>query len=343
MSEYSFILGGYTDGPNEGIYRLNYDLLSETFSAPQLICATHNPSIALKNGSLWYVVEEADPGKIHVFDAANNWQLLMSIDSGGASPCHLALDKAAGFFAVANYMGGSLSIFALDAKGLPQPEPCTLQHYGRSITARQEAPHVHYVAFAENKAGQPGLFAVDLGLDQVMWYPHLQGNHWGQGELVYQAEAGDGPRHFAIHPHNGTIYLLNELSSSLVVIQPGADGKWCVQQRISTLPTHFKGDNIAAHICISHDGQFIYTSNRGHQSIAVFSINSDSSVTCIQIEPCGGVWPRYFVLLPEAARLVVAHEHSNSLAAFAIAADGRLQATQALATVIKPTFVGLAD
>lgn len=339
MSEYSLILGGYTDEPGQGIYRIHYNVQSELFSAAQLVSASHNPSIALKNAHLWYVVEEAEPGKIHVFDADNNWQKLLSVDCGGASPCHLACNRQSGHLAVANYMGGSASIFALDEHGLPKGEPFILQHAGRSITTRQEAPHAHYVAFAHNQAGNLGLYVVDLGLDQVLWYPHLQGNQWGEGSVVLQAQPGDGPRHFAVHPASGTIYLLNELSSSLVVIDVAEDGQWWIKQRISTLPEEFNGENIAAHIWISDDGRFIYTSNRGHHSIAVFAVETNGQLTSIQISPCGGLWPRYFTILTDARRLIVANEHSNSLAAFTIAADGCLQDTAARAVAPKPTFV----
>lgn len=342
MLEYTFLLGGYTDAATQGIYRIRYNPTQELFSTAELLSASHNPSIGLKNGRLWYWVEEAQPGKIHVFDAENNWQHLASVECGGASPCHLALDQDGRYLAVANYMGGSISIFALDTHGLPLPGPCVLQHQGRGPTARQEAPHAHYVAFAMNNAGQPGIYAVDLGLDQVIWYPQLQANQWGVGTVVLQAQPGDGPRHFAIHPTNGRVYLLNELSNSLSVINIGSDGQWNVQQRISTLPEAYVGDTIAAHISISRDGEFIYTSNRGHHSIAVFKIQPDGELSLIQIEPCGGEWPRYFALIEDAARLIVAHEHSNSLAAFVIGRDGRLQPTQAQGAVLKPTFVGLA-
>lgn len=339
MSEYSLILGGYTDAPTQGIYRIRYNPVQEVFSAAELVAASHNPSIGLKNGALWYLVEEANPGKIHVFNAENNWQKLLTLDCGGASPCHLACHSEAGYLAVANYMGGSVSIFALDKNAMPQPEPFIITHAGRGLTARQEAPHAHYVAFAQNNSGQLGIYVVDLGLDQVLWYPRLEGNHWGEGKVVLQAQPGDGPRHFAKHPQRDTLYVLNELSSTLAVIDLMADGQWSVQQRINTLPADYKGENIAAHISISDDGQFLYTSNRGHQSIAVFAIQADGCLQCIQIVPCGGLWPRYFTLLPNAGRLIVAHEHSNSLAAFRLGADGRLQDTLARAVVPRPTFV----
>ncbi|HMU65799.1 MAG TPA: lactonase family protein [Cellvibrionaceae bacterium] len=341
MSEYSLILGGYTDGPGQGIYRMGYNLQQEIFSAAQLVLASHNPSIGLKNGDLWYVVEEAEPGKIHVFDAGNNWQPLLTLNCGGASPCHLACNTGSGHLAVANYMGGSVSIFALDKNGLPQGAPFIIQHTGRSVTARQEAPHAHYVEFAVNKAGQLGLYAVDLGLDQVLRYPLLVGNQWGAGTIVFKAQAGDGPRHFARHPHNGKLYLLNELSSTVSVIDV-ADEQWTVQQRISTLPDNYQGENIAAHISISDNGQFIYTSNRGHHSIAVFAVQPDGTLESIQIKPCGGLWPRYFTLLNAAARLIVAHEHSDSVVAFAIEPDGCLRGPQAVGAVPKPTFVAQA-
>jgi 6-phosphogluconolactonase len=341
MADFSLIVGGYTDEASQGVFRLEYNSQAHRFSQAQLIASTQNPSIALKHGALWYVVEEADPGKVHVYqtDGHTSWNCLATIDSGGASPCHLAIDANASHLAVANYMGGSIAIFSLDETGTPQSSPQVMQHYGRGLTARQEAPHAHYVAFAHNYAQQPGIYAVDLGLDQVIWYAHIQPGVLDDAQIVLRAPAGDGPRHLAIHPTNGKIYLLNELSNILSVHAVTADGSWNTQQRISTLPTGFNGENISAHIIISENGQFVYTSNRGHHSIAVFKIRADGTLELLQIQSCGGLWPRYFTFLDSGTRLIVAHEHSNSLAAFIVEPNGCLQDTQARGSVHRPTFV----
>jgi 6-phosphogluconolactonase len=344
MADFSLIVGGYTDETSQGVYRLNYDAQAHSFSQAILLANTHNPSIALKHGALWYVVEEADPGKVHAFqtDANDSWNRLATLDSGGASPCHLAINTSASHLAVANYMGGSIAIFSLNETGLPQSPPQVIRHNGCGLTARQEAPHAHYVVFADNYAQQQGIYAVDLGLDQIIWYGQIHPDVWGDAQIVLRAPAGDGPRHMAIHPTNGKIYVLNELSNILSVHEVTADGSWYTLQRVSTLPASFNGENISAHIIISENGQYVYTSNRGHHSIAVFKIRVDGTLELIQIQPCGGLWPRYFTFLDAGTRLIVAHEHSNSLAAFIVELDGCLQDTQARGSVHRPTFVSEA-
>lgn len=343
MSTIGLIASGYTDTNQQGVYRVDYDSVVNTFGKPEVVVASLNPSIGLKGANLWYFVEESEPGKIHIYDPNAQWQNKASIYSHGASPCHLALSASNTHLAVANYMGGNIAVFALDATGIPCEPPFILQHYGRGITERQEAPHAHFVTFANDIQNRVGIFAVDLGLDQIVWYPQRGDNSWGAGQVVLQAPPGDGPRHMAIHPSNGKIYVLNELSNILSVHAAAPDGSWLTLQRLSTLPEHFIGGNTAAHIVISQNGQFIYTSNRGHNSIAVFKITTDGLVELIQIEPCGGEGPRYFSLLEECARLVVAHEQTHSLAALAIAQDGRLSDTQARCLVPRPTFVAAAE
>ncbi|MEY4590519.1 MAG: hypothetical protein RL497_2595 [Pseudomonadota bacterium] len=337
MQNRSLIVSGYTDSINQGVCRVNYDASKDAFGAVELKVATPNPSIGLQRGSLWYFVEETELGKIHIFDAENNWQKIMEVSSEGASPCFLALNTAANHLAVANYMGGNIAVFSLDQNGLPNTHPKIFQHHGQGLTARQEAPHAHYVDFAVNAAGQTGVYAVDLGLDQIIWHPVI--GRTRSAEIVYTGQPGDGPRHLAIHPTNGKFYVLNELTNTLCVNEFAQDGRWVTRQRVCTLPDNFRGENSAAHIAISNNGQFIYTSNRGHNSIAVFKINFEGLVDLIQAEPCGGIGPRYFTLLNEQARLIVAHEHSNSLASFAIENDGKLRDTHARAAVHKPTFV----
>lgn len=339
MNKCELIVSGYASGKDEGVCSVSFDPTTNTFGAAKLCVAASNPSIGLYNNGLWYFVAETPAGKIHIYDAAN-WQHLAQIDAAGASPCHLAISKDNGYLAVANYMGGNAAVWQLDAAGIPQQPPVVMQHYGSGATPRQEAPHAHYVAFIKHQQ-QLYLYVVDLGIDQIIRYCLTAEGAWGEGEVVLQAQPGDGPRHFAAHPSNGKIYLLNELSNILSVHTQGADGTWSTQQRISTLPQDFSGENISAHIAISQNGQFIYTSNRGHHSIAVFRILPDGQVELIQIVDCAGIWPRYFTLLDEINRLIVAHEHSNSLAAFAIAADGCLRDTGARGAVLKPTFVGV--
>lgn len=340
MNACELIVSGYADAADQGVCTVNFDPDTNTFSEPKLAVAACNPSIGLFNNGLWYFVEETDAGQIHIYDA-DNWQRRGVINSAGASPCHLAISADNNYLAVANYMGGNAAVWTLDASGVPQQPPVIMQHYGQGVTPRQEAPHVHYVAFLQTEHTHD-LYVVDLGLDHIIRYTLAAEGNWGQGEVVLQAQPGDGPRHFAVHPSNGRIYVINELSNMLSVHTQGADGKWSTQQRMSTLPEQFSGENIAAHIGISQDGQFIYTSNRGHHSIAVFRILSDGQVELIQVAACGGAWPRYFTLLEDKGYLIVGHEHSNSLAAFVIEADGCLRDTGARGFALKPTFVGVA-
>lgn len=338
---YPLVASGYTDKGGQGIYSLTYNPQTASFEAPRLIASASNPSIGLQNNQLWYFVAENAQGQLLTYKAApsGSWSLLQTTSSAGASPCHIALRQDRAYLSVANYMGGNLAIFALDAQGLPKGEPQVLQHSGRGPSARQEAAHAHFSAFATDAQGQNGLYAVDLGVDKVFWYPETRPGHWGPGTLAWQAQPGDGPRHLSLHPRLKRVYILNELSNTLVVAEPQPGGPLKVLQRLSTLPADFSGENTAAHIQISADGRFLYTSNRGHHSIAVFALDDQGAATLQQIQPSGGQWPRHFTLLDDAQTLLVAHQNSNDLVALRVSPQGLLAATGARVSIPSPTFV----
>lgn len=336
--------GGYTDQGGEGIYCLDYCPHTLQFGEPRLAARTHHPSFGLQLGKLWYWVDEAPQGQVLIYqtDSPTELTAIQQLSAAGASPCHLAARPDSLYLACSNYMSGNIVIWRLDETGLPQGEPQQLQHQGRGPSSRQAGPHAHWAGWVIEATGGFALYAVDLGTDAIYYYKQDTNGDFAPAQVAWAAAPGDGPRHI-VHPHKPWVYVINELSNSLVFTQRHADGHLEEQQRLSTLPADFSGESIAAHIAISRDGQYLYTSNRGHHSLAVFKIHSNGTLELLQIIDSQGAWPRFFVVLDDAQQIVVAHQDSNNLVVLAIETDGTLRHTGVSHTVPRPTFIGLQN
>ncbi|RYD72433.1 MAG: lactonase family protein [Sphingobacteriales bacterium] len=249
------------------------------------------------------------------------------------------------YIAVANYSSGNLAVFELDAKGLPKEKPQLKQHKGTGPNAdRQEAAHAHWADWAQLSDSQKtsGIYVVDLGVDQIFWYPQDAKGKLGEGQVAYKATPGDGPRHLAIHPQKPWVYVVNELSNTLSFTQQDSKGHLTEIQKVSTLPADFKGKNTAAHIIISTDGKHIYTSNRGDlNSISVFDIANDGKITLAQNISSQGKIPRFFLLLEDAKKILIANQDSNNVVAMNVIANGQLEYSGVQAKIPSPTFLGL--
>lgn len=237
--------------------------------------------------------------------------------SGGAWPCHLALDPGGQWLAVANYGSGSARLIPRLADGsLGAPGPLAQHSGGGPNAERQEGPHAHATIFTPD-----GRYAIvaDLGIDQLMIYTHDSA-----GTLIPHGAGlihpGAGPRHMAWHPGGQVLYVANELDSSVSVLRfdPQA-GTLEEQTHLSTLPPGAPHNQVAD-IHLDAAGERLYVSNRGHDSIAVFGVGGDGSLSPLAIRPCSGRWPRNFALSPDGRYLVVANQHSDQLAVLPILA-----------------------
>jgi len=258
-------------------------------------------------------------------------KFINKVASLGGAPCHITVTKDGKFVLVANYMGGNVAVFPVDAKGRIGSPASTQQHSGSGPQKdRQEAAHAHSIILApDNKF----VFVNDLGIDRVVIYAFeaktgkLTPN---KNQLHYSPAAGAGPRHFKFHPNGRFAVVLNELNMTVTSLgYDAAAGTLKELNTVSTLPADFKGENTCADIHFSPDGRFVYASNRGHDSIAVFSFDpSNARMARVEIVPTGGKTPRNFAIDPTGNFLLAANQNSDSIVVFSIdRPTGRLRNT----------------
>lgn len=311
---YPFYLGTYTDGDSKGIYKgvLKSD---GTFDSLQLVAETTNPSFLCFANSqqTLLAVSEVDiegTGTVESYQITNGGLSHLSTSlSGGAHPCHV-LASADGDVLMANYSGGNIGYLRVDASGKLSDLLAVGQHSGKSITDRQTGPHAHSAwMLNENE-----VVAVDLGIDQLIFYKIKDNQLLKIDSLL--VEAGAGPRHLTFHPSKEVMYVINELNSTVSIIAK-TNESWQLINSVSTLPEEYIEVNYCADIHISNDGRFLYASNRGHNSLAIYQVDkSGKSLKLISHQQVKGNWPRNFSLTPDGEMLVVANQHSNNLVAF---------------------------
>jgi 6-phosphogluconolactonase len=245
---------------------------------------------------------------------------------------------------VANYNGETVTALPIAEDGRLEPASSVVRHQGASVNPqRQERPHPHMIAPTPD-----GRFvlATDLGTDRVLAYRldpatgALVPND--AGPTFVQVEPGSGPRHFAFAPSGRTLYVINELSSTLTVFAyDGGTGALQPRQTVATLPDDFNGESWCAHVAVAPDGRFVYGSNRGHDSITIWEADPDSGeVTLVGHESTRGKTPRNFALDPTGAWLLVANQDSHTVVAFRRdPSSGTITATGQVTEVPSPIAV----
>jgi 6-phosphogluconolactonase len=243
---------------------------------------------------------------------------------GSCGFTHLAVAPSGKFVVAANYNGGSVSVFPIAQDGSLGPEKQLLD-FGNQAKA-------HSVAF--DLAGKYA-FVPTLGLDQVQQFLlGADGMLSPNTPAKVSTEVGAGPRHIVVHPNGALAFVINETKSTLTPYALSSDGKLSPGASVSTLPAGFSGESYGQHVEVSPNGRFVYASNVGHDSIAVFAVDVTSGVlTHVQDQPSGGAWPRDFDVDPNGEVLIVANRDSNTLNVFAIGADGKLTPTGQPTTV----------
>lgn len=319
------VVGTYSRLGGRGLVPLAYHPAGNGWSPGDPVAAIKDASYGVHAPrlNLHYFVEESDEGRVHCHRAGDGWQQIAGTGTGGAAPCHLAIDAAERQLAVANYESGSVAVWQLGAYGIPVDPPAIYEMQGSGADPeRQEHSHAHWVGFS---ADGKSLYCVDLGGDRIMTFPlDTPGERLASPRLAYRAPPGSGPRHLCFHPSEPTAFLVSELASTLTVLGVQPDGAFHALQTVSTLPDG-SADSLGGAIAINRAGDRLYVTNRGHDSIAVFATDG-TTATLMQHVPSGGASPRFILLLDDAGRLLVANEEGGSVGAFAIAPDGRLSA-----------------
>jgi len=351
-------VGTYTTGAStsKGIYALRLDAKTGQLSAPELAVEVVSPSFLALHPSkpLLYAISETAKfqdkpgGGVTAFKIEKNGTLtkLNEQGSGGSGPCFVSIDKTGSRAFVANYGSGSIASFPLESNGRLKPAASTIQHEGSSVNpTRQKGPHAHSI-----NPDPSNTFAVaaDLGLDKVFVYrvDPKAGTLVPNDPPSVSAAPGSGPRHLAFHPNGRYAYVADEMTSSVTGYSWDATrGVLTEFQTISMLPAEgFSGTNSAAEIQVHPSGQFVYASNRGHDSIVIYAVDQQSGrLTLVGHQPTGGKTPRNFGIDPTGSYLLAANQASDSVVAFKIdKASGKLTATGATAHIAAPVCVRFA-
>jgi 6-phosphogluconolactonase len=322
-------VGTYTDGASHGIYRLSFDPATGAMTEPVLAVETKNPSfLALHpNGRFLYAAGEvssfegAKTGVVSAFaidPKTGDLTLLNQQASAGAGTCHLVVDKTGRNLLVANYGGGTVAVLPIEADGRLKPASSVQAHEGSGpAVGRQEKPHAHgiYLDAAERFA-----FSPDLGADRVFVYRFDAARGTLEPHGAAPLAPGSGPRHLAFHPSGKFLYVINEILSTVTVFSYDAEkGELTTLQTLGTLPAGFSGTSFTAEIAVSPDGRFVYGSNRGDDSLAVFAVDARTGrLAPAAFAPVGGKTPRHFTLDPSGGFILAAHQGSGSIAVLRI-------------------------
>jgi 6-phosphogluconolactonase len=324
-------VGTYTQGTkSQGIYLFDLDPAKGTLTPQGLAGETANPSFLAihPNRRFLYAVSEVSTsdgmktGAVAAFDIdpeTGKLKLLNKQPSRGAGPCHLVTDAKGKNVLVANYGGGSVAVLPIrEDGGLAEPSSA-IQHEGKSVNPRrQEAPHAHSINL---DAANRFAFAADLGLDKVLVYRFdpAKGTLTANDPAAATVEPGAGPRHFAFHPDGRHAYVINELTSTVTAFSYDPDkGVLKEVQTISTLPEGFKGDTSTAEVQVHPSGKFLYGSNRGHDSISVFTIDPATGKLTLAGHQTGIKTPRNFGIDPTGTYLLAAAQGGNTLTVYRI-------------------------
>ena len=332
-------VGTYTEGGrSEGIYLVRMDRRSGQLRRVGSVDAGANPSFLAidPNGRVLYAVNELEQYKGRATGAVSAFAIesvtgaltrLNEQPSEGGAPCYLSVDRSAQVVLVANYAGGSVALLSIQPDGSLAPAAHVVQHTGKGPKPEhQVAPHAHCIL---PDPSNRFVLAADLGVDRVFVY-RLDLD----GKSLRQVEGGDavmrpgaGPRHFAFHPTLPLVFVANELDSTVATLRFDAlRGTLSPLDTRSTVPAGWTGTNYPADIHVAPTGRTVYVSNRGHNSIAVFSVaESTGALALDQVVPTEGDWPRNFSLDPTGRWLLVANQRSDSVVVFARDPDnGRL-------------------
>jgi 6-phosphogluconolactonase len=356
--EYFAYIGTDTGKGSKGIYVFRFSASTGKLTPIGLAAESNNPSyLAVHPGHRFlYAANETNifpsekSGAVSAFaidGATGKLTFLNQVSSRGAGPCHLTVDKTGKNLFVANYDSGSIAVMPLNADGSLREASAFIQHHGSSIDkGRQEGPHTHCIGTSPDNR-----FALvaDLGLDEVLVYHFdpTRGLLTPNDPPFGKTPAGTGPRHFDFHPNGRFVYVINEMHCTVSTFSyDAARGALKLKDTVSALPPGYKVtvDDSASEIRVHPSGKFVYGSNRGHDSIAVFAVDPDEgTLKPVERISTQGKTPRGFALDPTGSYLIAGNQDSGTLVVFHVdPKTGRLTPTGQKLEVSGPVDVEFA-
>lgn len=336
-------IGTYTsNGKGKGLYIYRLELSGGQLTPYKIIENVADPSFLTidKKHRFLYAVNETEEfegqksGAVSAFaidQKTGDLRFLNKVSSRGGSPCHISISENGKFVLAANYSGGNVIVLPVDDDGKLGSPADLVQHTGSGPNRnRQEAAHAHSITLDRKNN-----FAVacDLGIDKVMIYAFdekkgkLEANTL---EPFLQTKPGSGPRHFAFHPRHKLAFVVNELHSTVSSLNyDEKKGTLSEIQTLSTLPANYTFSNTCADLHVSPNGEFLYVSNRGHDSIVSYRIDEkEGTLEYLEHVSTGGKTPRNFAIDPTGNFLLAANQNSGNIVVFRIdQKTGKLVAT----------------
>jgi len=345
-------VGTYTEpdrgGRGQGIHCYRMDDATGDLTPIQVLGGVANPHFLALHPSrrFLYSTNGGDASAVSAFaiDAATGQLTALNRQlSPGPGPTHLAVDPSGRLVVVANYAGGSVAAYPVGPDGRLAPHSAFIQHEGQTgpNARRQDKPHAHMAGFDPS-----GRFVLvcDLGLDKTFVYrvDAAAGTLAPNAPPSGAARPGAGPRHLAFHPSGRWVYVIDELDSTITVYAwDGARGALTELQVVPTLPAGFSGESIAAEVVVLPNGRFVYGSNRGDDSLAIFAVDAQrGTLTLVGHQATGGRTPRHFDVDPTGRFLYVANQDTDDVTVFRVdGTSGELTPTGHVTRVGTPSCV----
>ena len=346
-NSYLVYIGTYTRETSKGVYAFRFDTDAGKLTPLGLVAEIENPSFlaAHPNQRYLYAVSETNEGTVAAYAIdrqSGKLRALNTVSAKGGGPCHVNLDSTGGSLAIANYGTGSVAMYPVAADGRLGEASAFDQHEGSSVNPqRQKGPHAHSVDFSPDNRF---LMSSDLGLDKVLIYRFdpKKSSIMANDPAFVSVKPGSGPRHFAFHPSARFAYVINEITSTVTALSyDAARGALSELQTLSTLPAGVSERNSTAEVEMHPSGKFLYGSNRGHNSIAVFAVDQQKgTLTLIENASTQGGPPRNFAIDPSGQYLFAGNQQTDSIVLFRIDAQtGRLTPTGEKAVLDAPVCI----
>lgn len=318
------IAGCNTQTGENGINVYDFNSVDGTLKKISVSNAGPNPSFFCFSGksNLIYVANEVITfngkagGGITTIKYNNDYTKISKVNEipvPNGSPCYISISPDNDFLFVANYTGGSITVFKLDKDGIPQTLCDSITFRGKAA----KMSHAHMISY--DPAGKH-IYLADLGLDRIMIYSFdkVAGKLIPLNDKGVSLPEGTGPRHFVFNKYGSRMYVIGELKSTVTVFNVEDNGDLVLLQTISALSENYKGQNSSAEINISRSGEFLYGSNRGDNSIVTFKVGRNGLLTVGGHTSCGGDWPRNFTIDPSGKYLLVGNQKSGNISLLVI-------------------------